>query len=194
MSLDGLLKRCRDEDEEAWFQFDALVREIARRVLLPAWKFDGLSRAEKDEAVGEVRLRLVDIVRKNRILGTTDGEIASYIRAALQNQARDQLKKRRELLESELEAQRELRRVEPGDSAPSAEIVTAHRLRLDAVLEEVQSWPLSDRIIFFGKLYQVSSKSIKRQLEEHRIYIDVGTVDTRHRRLRDKLTARFPGT
>src|SRR5262245_28378452 len=48
MSLDGLLKRCRDEDEEGWIQFDALVREIARRVLLPAWKFEGLSRAEKD--------------------------------------------------------------------------------------------------------------------------------------------------
>lgn len=194
MSLAGLFKRCRDEDEEAWVQFDALVREIARRVLLPAWRFDGLSWAEKDEVVGEVRLRLVDVVRKNRILGTTDGEIASYIGTALQNQARDQLKKRRELLESELEMQQELRGLEPRNSGPSAEVVTTHRLRLDAILEEVQLWPLSDRIIFFGKLYEVSSRNIKRQLEEHHIYIDVGTVDTRHRRLRDRLAARFPRT
>jgi DNA-directed RNA polymerase specialized sigma24 family protein len=174
--LRDLIDRCRADDEVAWEAFCAWYHRLADNRL--KYSVPRMRESDRAEVTSAALERLLRAIKQNRIYGTTDGEIASYVAAAVKNQARDILSRRRPL---EAPA--------GGDGNPSPERVAIGRDLLDRVERAIGSWAADDRYIFVQKIHGVSSARIKAELEEppYGRYIDVATVDSRYSRLRQEL-------
>jgi DNA-directed RNA polymerase specialized sigma24 family protein len=178
--LPKLLERCRLEDERAWEEFQVWARTTARWVLA---KFGGLGRADREDIVATAVARLVPAIREGKIRGTTNLEIVAYVARTIKNSALNLVRSQRQY--EDLEAH-------PGEvRAPQDE-----KAEGQAVLKIVAGWPPADRFVFVQKINGVSTGRIKAELEQppYKLFIAVGTVDTRYHRLRERLREEFEGS
>jgi DNA-directed RNA polymerase specialized sigma24 family protein len=180
-ALGELLVRCRGQEEAAWGEFRTWFRRVAAHVL---GRFPNLSPLEREEAEDEARVTVALEISGNRITGTTDGAIASFVRAVVTNAARDVWRRRR-----------------PGEPLPpllrDEDPSPAERAMFQAQLEcaetVIRSWSPDNRFIFMMKIERVTAATIKADLERlFGLFLSIETIDVRFFRLRREVRRRCP--
>jgi hypothetical protein len=177
--LGTLLERCRGQEEAAWDEFHGWFRRLAAGVLS---RFQNLSPVEREEAEDSARVAVALEVSGDRITGTTDGAIVSFVRTVLTNAARDVWRRRR-----------------PGtplppllrDEGPSPAERARFQVQLECAETLVRSWSAENRFIFVMKLERAATASIKADLERlFGSFVSARTVDVRFFRLRNEVRRR----
>lgn len=172
-----MLDRCEAEAPEAWEAFDRWARQTARRALA---RFADLSGAEREDVTATVVERLVSVVRDGAIHGTTDGEIAAYVRQAARRAALDALRLRGRVHDDVGD--------DLADPGPGASRLALARARLRAVEAALQTWTAEERYVLLAKLDGRASREIQAELARlFDVRLDARTVDTRYHRLRERL-------
>lgn len=174
-----LLRRCRQDEEEAWHTLRQLFERVARRVL--ANKFSTFTLTEREDAEGRALVRVIAAIQHDRVRAASRFQLIEFMRIVVTNCARDVWRKRQptEPLPTDTVAGGP----DPGDEAQL-------QRRLDCVIETIRTWPFVDRFVFEMKLANASAATISAEAKGFGLSLSSGAVHLKWFRLVRKLRRR----
>lgn len=176
MDLPDILQRCRRDEEVAWQEFNRWFGRLAKRVL---GGFSALSPVEREEAEDTARVRVAVAISRDRIKGSTNGEIVNFGKTVLINSGRTAWTRRRPA---------EPLPVLLRDRGPAPSEAAAYQAQLDCIKRRIESWSRDNRWIFMMKLDSVSTAAITADLERvFGLFVTPEAVDVRFHRMRTEL-------
>lgn len=176
MDLVELVRRCRDNDEDGWNEFNRWFGRLADRVLS---RFSLMSPVEREEARDAARVRFALEISRDSLRATSSGEVANYGKVVVLNCGRTVWRRRRP---------QETLPVLLRETGPSPAERARHDAELDCIRRRLASWNPENRWLFMMKVEQVPAAAIKADLERlFGTFVSTGAVDVRFSRLRSEL-------